>query len=529
MATGSEILSYQGSGGLGYNADIPVSYGKPLEITNQTIRDIALRDFQKNTMLYQQRIKDRDKMLEMLDSGEIKVGNILDQDRPVVQKALDEQTQAFSDWMKKGVNDIDGALNYKKKTQYANQVTTKAQYRRAYNDKEDKVISEEKIPKFAEARKGHKEKNLSNFWGDDTPFQESMRLNIEPIIGFSKPQIIQLPEDKNKPYQKGTRTFFSYKDTLDKAGAYALTPEGAENLRQFHDTIISMPIPEIQDKLATMNKALFKYNQDRGITRNDPDFVTPDRIVTAVDANGKLRVVGIVDGLTGAAESLDKLAAKFSLAQHPQYQTDTFDIDKGKLDLFKAQTGRISAQAAATRAGAYARLQNKKLSQLTDAEKQIKGFWPRVTSKAKDGSSLGFKGDVVLASDLPSGYTNINGLDVNGRPIPLIPIGATEGARNLKTGYRDYTGGHFNVKYYDASGDEIDLRQQFKDRKSTKGTYEELREKLMNEGKLTMELVGQNGVGNYETALESARALSNKVGSGKEEPIYGDTDQQQLD
>src|SRR4029077_18705911 len=113
--------------GLGSNADIPVSPAGPLETTNQTIRDVALRDSQKNMLIYQQRVKDRDKLYELLDSGEVKLGDTLERDMPVVNSALDKQSEAFNDWMKKGLQDRDGAMAYKKATREAQQAVTQAQ------------------------------------------------------------------------------------------------------------------------------------------------------------------------------------------------------------------------------------------------------------------------------------------------------------------------------------------------------------------------------------------------------------------
>jgi hypothetical protein len=504
--------------GLGGNADIPVSYGQPLETTNQTIRDVALRDSQKNMFLFQQKVKDRDKMYELLDSGEVKLGDILERDMPVVNKALDRQTEAFNEWMKKGAQDPAGAMAYKKATREAQQAATQAQYRKHYYDQESDNLSKERLPKFAEARKAHMEKNLSSFWADATPFQQFSTLDVNPIVGFSKPIETILPDDPTKPYQKGKRTYYSYDDALKNAQNYGLTPEGSFNLKTFHDTLTEMPPLELADKIKTVNQELARYNQQRGLKPGDKDFVTPIQAVPQVGKDGKLSMVGI-------NEPLDKLAAKFSLAQHPQYQTDTFDIDKGKLDLFKAQSGRISAQAAATRAGAYAALQNKKLKDLNEDEKRVKGFWDGVVDRVGEfKSNTGNKVDFLWLGNLPKGYTYMAGVDAKGQPIALKPFTFTDNKgktseyyqpryRNTQTGEniaKDFLNDKFKT-YKDAGG---------------KGDYNTYLRSLIKSGVVDLELAGENGTADFESALQSARALSNKVGAGKEEPVYSETEPQ---
>lgn len=337
MATGEQILSYPGSGGLGSNANIPVSYGKPLDFVNETIRDIGLRDAQKNMVIYQQKIRDRDKMLELLDSGEIKVGDTLKNDLPVVQKAIDNQTQAFTDWMKKGVGDVQGAMAYKKATQDARDATTQAQARKKMYDEEQKNIGSEKLPKFAEARKQNLQKNLSDFWADWTPYQQFQSLDIDPITKFAQPITTVLPEDNNHPYQKGKRTYVSYNDALKNAQNYGLTPEGQYNLETFHSTLQDMSPLELGGKIRQTNIELARYNKERGLRPGDPDYVTPIQAVPQVGQDGKMTV--------GLNEPLPSLAAKFSLAQHPNYQIDQWDVDKNKIDI-----GELNEKARHNRA-----------------------------------------------------------------------------------------------------------------------------------------------------------------------------------
>lgn len=329
-----ELISYQPNQalGLGSNASIPVSEGRPLEFTNQILRDIGAREFQKNILRYQQSIKDRDNMLEALSAGDIKVGDILERDMPVVRSVLDRQTEAYKEWMKKGYGNLDGAVAYKKATQAANEAVTQAQARKLYNDRENTLAAQEKIPKFSEARKKWVDNNLSNFWQDLVPFQETSRLNFAPIEKFAQPITQEFKDPKNEFY-KGKRTFFSWGDTLRNAMEYSLTPEGLDNLGQLRQSFEEMSPVELADNVKQINKQLERYNKERGVLEGDQDYVTPIQVVQL--PNKKLSV----------NEPMDKLAAKISLAGQPQFKTETLDLDDAALKIAKYKTDLANDRA----------------------------------------------------------------------------------------------------------------------------------------------------------------------------------------
>lgn len=364
MASVSELLGYTGNAalGAGSNPQIPVTSGssEPLEFTNSILRDIGAREHQKNIIRYQQKINDRDKMMQALSDGSVKTGDLLDRDMPTVRTALDSQTNAFRDWMKKGYGDIDGAIAYRKATQSANEAVTQAQARKLFYDKENQAMASEPIPKFANARKGALENNLKNFWGDLVPFQETTRLDLNPIEKFSTPTTEQF-SDPNKPLYKGSRTYYSFGNALENATKYSLTPEGLQNLSDLHNSFMELPPIELMSKVRTINQDLNRYNTERGLKAGDKDYAEPVQVVQL--QNGKLSV----------NEPLDRLAAKISLAGQKQYKSETLDVDKGAIDIaalkektaqdkaknaidwYEAKTGRINAN----RLGAAAKVSNE--------------------------------------------------------------------------------------------------------------------------------------------------------------------------
>lgn len=525
MATAQDFLSYTGNAGLGLGSspEIPISNPKDLDFVNQNLRDIALQDHQNNLLKYKQKIDERDKLYESLQNGQIKVGDTLERDLPTVNSALDQQTQAFQDWMNKGYGDIQGAVNYRRATQKANEVVTQAQARKVFFDKENNRGF--LLPKFQQDRTDHLQGQLGNFWGDLTPYEPTSTLDVVAIQKFTQPFQTEVT-DPNRPLEKGKRTYFSYNNALKNATDSFLTPEGSYNLSQLHDTLQSMPPLDLYNKVKGINSELARYNQQRRLVQGDPDFATPIQAVPQYDGQ---------NNLTGLAlnEPLDKLAAKFSLAGQPQYQNDNWELDKSKQEQVQlginkenAESNRIRANAAAQRASAYARLQGLKSKKMTDEEKRVKGFWDDIVNKVNDYKlSDGTKDDMVLIGNVPAGYQNIAGLDKDGKPIKLEPL--TRGSDG-RTKYYD-------TKYYGGKdGQELQkdfLKNKYNDYKSAGGNanYGDYLKQLIKSGVVDLELVGKNGTANFNTALQTAQSISNKVTKKGEEPLFQGQEEQTTD
>ncbi|MBX4188306.1 MAG: hypothetical protein KW793_04210 [Candidatus Doudnabacteria bacterium] len=553
MATAGELLGYTGNAnlGLGSNSDIPVSNPSDLGFTNQNLRDIALQDHQNNILKWKQKIDERDKLYEALSTGQMKIGDTLERDMPTVNKALDEQTQAFQDWMKKGYGDIDGAIAYRKATQKASEVTVQAQARKAFFDRENADISKEPLPKFQQSRKQNLDSNLGNFWGDLVPYEPTARLDIGSIEKFAQPYKTEFSDPK-RPLEKAKRTYFSYNDTLKNAGAYALTPDGLYNLQQFHDTLQGMQPLDLYNKVKDINRELDRYNKERGLTAGQNDYAAPIQMVPQYE-DGKL------SGVDFHNEPLDKLAAKFSLAGQAAYQSDAWELDKSKEALQKlaidreklgierqnAQSNRIRANATAQRAGAYSRLQGLKAKQMTDEEKHTRGFWDGIVDKIeskqvrekKDGPMI--DDDYIFTGNLPKGYRFNAGVNSKGEPIELHPFTTPQGVPFYKTKKRlaaEIPNSGLGV------GDEVSkqfLADAWKRSKAlgkpNTRTYDEYIKSLIRNGTLDLEIEGETeeyspdkktkiisrSTANFESALQSAKALSNKSVSSKlDEPLF---------
>ena len=98
METGSSITSYVGNANLGLaeNTAIPVAAERPdLEAVNQAAQNLRLYDHQNNILLYNQKIADRDKSLQLLSQNKINSGKILPEDQKHYDQLEKEQTDAW--------------------------------------------------------------------------------------------------------------------------------------------------------------------------------------------------------------------------------------------------------------------------------------------------------------------------------------------------------------------------------------------------------------------------------------------------
>lgn len=504
------VTNYTGTAslGLGGNADIPVATPKELDVINQVGRDIYLTNVSRNQQLFQQKIRDRDQMLQAIDSGDLKIGDLLEQDTPIVKKGLEKLDEAWAARMKKGVNDIDAQLAYKKALREAQDTVTQAQARKVFDAQERGALSKETLGRKQEARK----KNLDNvigggFWKDLTPYQQTQDFDFDPINAYVKPITTEFRDPKN-PLMTGKRTIVDYPQVVGNAQKDFLeNNDRRQDQIGLMESFQQLPPEKLRPALEAVRARLQEYNKQRGFIQGQPGYID---LNVAEGPNGQLAI----------NETVPDFAAKWALANQPLYssQTTDFDKDAASFELGKERNRISAANAGANmlRARTYADVQKKKLSQMNDLEKRAVGIWPKVISKvqtAKDAT--GADVDIVWAGNLPKGYTQINGLNGKGQPIKLTPFKNSKGKEFFKS------------KFYTTDGNEVDLRAQYDEYKKNggSGSYDELRKKLLDSGAINLEIQGEDGVGDFNSAMESVRATNNKLSSGKEEPIFQDQNQ----
>jgi hypothetical protein len=227
---------------------------------------------------------------------------------------------------------------------------------------------------------------------------------------------------------------------------------------------------------------------------------------------------------------------KDDLVPNPGY----LDKEKLAVDKYKAESGRISANASASRAAKYAELTNKKVAAMDDTEKRTKGFWDGVVNRVTgasgvipEGEDKGIEADIIWAGNLPRGYRFMGGVGSNGKPIELEPYKGRDGSEYYKTKYTSQDGKIVDRPF---------LNEKYNAFKKSGGSggYDDYVKKLIKSGVIDLEVQGQTksvgldgktitytpSVANFETASQAARSINNKINTKGEEPIFGEEDQQ---
>jgi len=182
MASGAEILSYQGSGGLGSNSDVPAVSTKDLDVIAQTADRLQMQNAAQNAQIFQRKLADRDKLIAGIDSGDIKVGDLLEEDAAIVKEGLDKLDEAYFARIKKGINDIDAAREYNKAKREAQDRVTQAQARKVFHNSLTTKMATETLPRKQKAMQEHLSKTLkAGFNSDLLPYQQTLDFDFDPI------------------------------------------------------------------------------------------------------------------------------------------------------------------------------------------------------------------------------------------------------------------------------------------------------------------------------------------------------------
>lgn len=303
----TNLLDYTGNAGLasGSSPEIPVSTTKDLDVINQTADRLQSQNAARNYQIFQSKIKDRDLLYKMLDEGTIKTGDILPQDRPRIQAALDKQTQAFMNWQKNGIQDTRGLMEYKKATQDAQLDATHAQARYVFDKNEQADLAKETLPRKQEARKANLDNVLSSFGNELKPYQHTLDFDFDPFKKYVEKETTETTDPKN-PLMKVTKTTVSVPATMQQAQKDFL--ENGE-IRESQTALLkefqSMKPDELSANLTAMNNRLKPFGAE-------------------IKAH-----VNTETGQIVVDEKIPDFAAKWAMAADPQLTSATSKFDTG--------------------------------------------------------------------------------------------------------------------------------------------------------------------------------------------------------
>lgn len=401
MATGNEILAYTGSAelGSGSNPDIPVMDTAALEKANSIVSDTAknllLMNHENNLKLYNQKIADRDKQLEMLEKGEIATGEILDRDRPVINSLKEQSRKKFDEMIANGgINNQQAYKDYLDANQEFKDAVTHAQHRQIGSTGIDAEIAKETIPykrdQLIKWKKEQEEGDAKDFWGnygvygqafDRTPdfFKTYLKdsliggSGIQPttsttqkvvtgpkgttVTETTKPNTVQtakgiipiqgdILKEGGKTYEV-TSQHYDYNKILNSARTDYLKPSGKETAEQ--DTFLNdlsnasdaTSVPFLNHLVDRWNK----YQSDLGIVKGDSRYKEYGNV------NAKENPIAIIDPKTGKKIinlSAPELTAMSALADiqgsyAPSSKKWLEDVDKFELEQQKVKDAKIKA------------------------------------------------------------------------------------------------------------------------------------------------------------------------------------------
>ena len=470
MATiGSEILSYSGNPlqGLGSNADVPAIY-TDYNVINQTGRDLMQMNQENNILKYKQKIADRDKQLEMIANGQVKTGEILEQDRPVIKQYQDKADKAFLEMTKAGgINNKEAYLKYSNALKDLNDATTHAQYRWLGRKELEKEQSSQTLKSDQQAYQEHiNNQDKKGFYsGDYKPFQKSLDYNADEIFKTGWNGVLGTPQTDttNKQVVKtspdGKQTTVDVKTTKPLTGTKAGTAapvEGAdittgivkrngktyqvtqsqidfnkirqnqiaayadENGKQFenqtkHREIFETAPDEVfEPYMQHIVKRVTDYNNDKGLVKGEVGYLDPNEIAQklGLDANGKRTGQKIMmstpdfAALTALADYNGSYAPK---SETWMQKEDEFDLKKQE-EANKILAAKIAAGAKIT-AARYNKEGKIRVQELKNARgQQSETGLHNVFDDAVGMSTSNKDGTyTVKVSDLPEGYQTFMG------------------------------------------------------------------------------------------------------------------------
>lgn len=329
------LTDYTGNAnlGLGANPGIPAvspTVDRDLDVINQTARDISLMNAARNKQLFDQKIRDRDDLLKALDDGSIQMKDMLEQDDPIVHKAVGRITDAYNEMIDSGgLHNLKAVRKYKNAVQEAKSHVTQAQARFDAITKLDDAIAKETIHERKEKLKQHREQYLSQgFWGDYVPPDEFQNYDSTRIDKYYSKETEEdwLDDKKNKI---GKDKYYNYGVGQQVAASDFLTDAGRENQKLLYDGLQRMGPLAAFEYLTSINNRLKNY--DNSIPVKDGRAKTTGGIKWSIDPKTKELSI---------QESLPDLAAKIGLAQKERFFNREEKFDNTRLD-YKASMARL--------------------------------------------------------------------------------------------------------------------------------------------------------------------------------------------
>jgi hypothetical protein len=516
-------LSYTGTAELGFggNASTPATLTNPnMDVINNAARDIMLLDNQRNIMLWQQKVKDRDMLTEQIMNNQVSSGDILPEYRKHFDDAEKQAEKAFLDWGG-NFNDKNGFRKYQAAIQDLKDISVHAQAKTLSMRQLEKEKSQQVLPRKQQDYQSWIEKEKQKtFWDPVTPYQQLHDFAIDDVLAGVKTFSREIQDPNNPdPAFKLTETYVDFDDIVrNKRSQYINDQDAADSIDQMFDKFQRLNPNQLVPALDAMDAQIEKYNQERGFTPGSKGYVPKVNRV-------------LVQGQTLIQEPKTEFAAKYALANQGQYSSRTpkfnkdiagYGINKAKLAL---QARKLGIEAG--KAGAYIRNLDAKTKKFLDEQKvagtnvakMYEDFVNTMTPKGileTVGGKETRRIDAILVDQIPEGYRFINGPLFNAK-TGKVTVGMLEPFMTTKDKRPYYIPKFLNSVNGDAVTRDSDfIKQTYSQWRGGgyRGTIDDMMKTLLKNGAIEMQLQGKNGTANYTSMYQSAKAL-NAIGTSK--------------
>lgn len=531
MAT--SVTNYTGNVGLGIgsNPQIPITSNEDLAVINNTLRDISIRDADRNMKLYQQKVQERDTLNNLILQNQVSYGKINPEYQKYFDEAGKEVLNAFKEWGG-DFNNTEGFRRYQEAVQKHKDVAAQAQMKSAginnlmvQRSKETNPFRQKDMDAFIDNQK------QKGFWDVVDPYQQLFDASFDPIFAFAKPKT-RTNIDQNTGLG-ATQTYYDFNDILNNSRYDFLEGEdGYTNQYTLLNQIQGLNPEELQNFVIRINERLKFNNQLQGLEEGDEGYAPPVSF-DVVEGNVVLKdsipdlmakvSYSMVDAVGGATPFVDKDLAKMA-KDKKDYELDLqrLGIDKRKAD---AYIKNMNANAD--------KIRNQLKAQSTDVMAQYRKF---IDNIVRGGLKIGSRDelkkgggryeDIIPLNRLAGGDRFINGVVVNSEG------GVTVGEL---TPFKFKNGEEYYIPRYvnPLTGKQVDFKnlpEEIKQGYEMSNAQSKLRGKgelpfdsylrgLLLDNALELVVEGKNGAVNYSDMLKSARLINAEKTAKGEEPI----------
>lgn len=372
--TGSQVVGYKGNADQGYGAD-GIPYAGDANAAFQNFNNIfssaATRNFEWNTLKYQQQVKDRDTLLGYLQQSQAAVDMPMDEkDR----KVLNDQYNNIKELLIAHPN-ITAESNYEAMTKMLaakNDLIGKASMAKvrykAFTDQRTDIANETN-PIVRQRRLDHfNEQYNTDIYHAPDPFMKAVDFDENALFPAPKQEILsEKMINDNGIWKKQTTTRSNIKGMLDHYNpTNMLHADMADQVGAFYDFAATDPTVQSDAYLAHANELLDNANKENKFTPGDGYYLEP--IAVQDQSTGHYKPVG---NKTDFAKKMYVVKSYKTTTNTPVYDEATQKAYKLKAETDKDIAGAKNELAQANEKNTEAYVKKAMLPYDQDAMKAL--------------------------------------------------------------------------------------------------------------------------------------------------------------